>query len=130
MASRPLSPHLSVYRFAYTMALSILHRITGVVLASGLLVLVAWLLAVGNGPQAYAAFTAFAGHGLVQVVLGGWLIAFLYHLANGIRHLFWDTGRGFAKADARRSARMVIAFVLVAGALLVYAFFCPAGGAR
>ena len=130
MASRPLSPHLSVYRFAYTMALSILHRITGVALASGLLVLVAWLIALGNGAQAYAAFTAFVGHGLIQVVLGGWLIAFLYHLANGIRHLVWDTGRGFAKADARRSARLVIAFVAVAGVLLLYVFFCPAGGAR
>lgn len=130
MAPRPLSPHLSVYRFAYTMALSILHRITGVALASGLLVLVAWLLALGGGPQAYAAFTGFMGHGLIQVVLGAWLLAFLYHLANGIRHLFWDTGRGFAKTAARRSARMVIAFVVVAGALLVYVFFWPAGGVQ
>jgi succinate dehydrogenase/fumarate reductase cytochrome b subunit len=51
-------------------------------------------------------------------------------LANGIRHLFWDTGRGFAKSAARRSARMVIAFVVVAGALLVYVFFCPVGGVQ
>lgn len=129
MPQRPLSPHLSIYRFAYTMALSILHRITGVALATGLVLLVAWLVAVGSGPQAYAGFTAFAGHGLVQVALAGWLLAFLYHLANGIRHLFWDTGRGFAKSQARRSARLVIAFVVVAGALLLWTFFLGTGGA-
>lgn len=129
MPQRPLSPHLSIYRFAYTMALSILHRITGVALAAGLVLLVAWLVALGNGPQAYASFTAFAGHGLVQVALAGWLLAFLYHLANGIRHLVWDTGRGFAKPQARRSARLVVAFVVVAGALLLWTFFFGTGSA-
>ncbi len=127
MAARPLSPHLSVYRFAYTMALSILHRITGVALAAGLIVLVCWLMAIAGGEAAYARFTAVMGQGLLQVVLAGWLLAFLYHFANGIRHLFWDAGYGFEKAQARRSAAIVVAFAVVAGGVLLYLFFCPEG---
>ena len=127
MAARPLSPHLSVYRFAYTMALSILHRITGVALAAGLLVLVCWLMAIAGGEAAYGRFTDFMGQGVLQVVLAAWLLAFLYHFANGIRHLFWDAGYGFEKAQARRSAAIVVAFAAVAGAVLLYLFFCPEG---
>jgi succinate dehydrogenase / fumarate reductase cytochrome b subunit len=67
------------------------------------------------------------GQGLLQVVLAGWLLAFLYHFANGIRHLFWDAGYGFEKAQARRSAAIVVAFAVVAGGVLLYLFFCPEG---
>jgi len=118
---------LSVYRFAYTMALSILHRITGVALAAGLLVLVCWLMAIAGGEAAYARFTDVMGQGLLQVVLAAWLLAFLYHFANGIRHLFWDAGYGFEKAQARRSAAIVVTFAVVAGAVLLYLFFGPEG---
>ena len=113
MAARPLSPHLTVYRFAYTMALSILHRITGVALAAGLVLLVCWLQALASGPAAYAQFTAVAGRGLAQVVLAAWLVAFVYHFANGIRHLCWDAGYGLNKVQARRSALWVVLFVVV-----------------
>jgi succinate dehydrogenase / fumarate reductase, cytochrome b subunit len=123
MADRPLSPHLGIYRFAYTMALSILHRATGIALSLGLVLLVAWLLAAASGPDSYAAFVGFAGHGVVQVSLAGWTVAFLYHLANGIRHLAWDAGFGFEKPQARRSALLVVVGVVLLAALLLPLLF-------
>ena len=123
MRQRPLSPHLDVYRFAYTMATSILHRITGVVLSAGLLVLVWWLLAAAGDSEGYASVAAALGSGPMQVLLAGWVIAFVYHLCNGIRHLIWDLGYGLEKAEARRSARwVVIATVLISLALLYAGF--------
>ena len=127
MAARPLSPHLGVYRFAYTMSLSILHRATGIALSVGLIVLAAWLMAVAEGEAAYARVTAFVGLGVLKVVLALWLLSFVHHLANGVRHLFWDVGMGFEKAQARRSAALVVAFDVVATVLLLYVFFCPQG---
>jgi succinate dehydrogenase / fumarate reductase, cytochrome b subunit len=123
MARRPLSPHLTIYRFAYTMSLSILHRITGIGLAAGLVVLALWLTAVAQGEDAYQRFTDGRAAPLLRVLLGLWLVAFLYHFANGIRHLAWDAGFGLERAQARRSARVVIVAVSVAAALLLWAFF-------
>jgi succinate dehydrogenase / fumarate reductase, cytochrome b subunit len=129
MTYRPLSPHLGVYRFGYTMTLSILHRITGVVLSVGLIVLAIWLMAAASGPASYARVSTFLGHGIVQVLLGGWLLAFVYHFANGIRHLCWDAGWGFEKPQARRSALIVVVAVAVVATTLLYLFFCPVGTA-
>ena len=130
MPARPLSPHLSVYRFAYTMALSITHRITGVALSLGLLVLAAWLLSAAAGPDSYAAAVAVLSHWVFRVLLVGWLAAFLYHFANGVRHLLWDAGVGLEKAQARRSATVVVIAVVLALAVCLYALFgSPAGGA-
>jgi succinate dehydrogenase / fumarate reductase cytochrome b subunit len=123
MIQRPLSPHLGVYRFGYTMTLSILHRITGVVLSVGLLVLAVWLMAAATGAESYARVTAFLGHGILQLLLAGWLVAFVYHFANGIRHLCWDAGWGFEKAQARRSALIVVVAVVLVATLLLYLFF-------
>ena len=123
MANRPLSPHLTIYRFAYTMALSILHRITGLALSAGLVVLVLWLLALARGPQAYERFARFAGSWVFSVLLGLWLVAFVYHFSNGIRHLFWDAGKGLERAQARRSAWIVVVAVAVVSALLLFALF-------
>jgi succinate dehydrogenase / fumarate reductase cytochrome b subunit len=123
MASRPLSPHVFIYRFAYTMALSILHRATGLLLSAGLLLLVAWLAALAAGPGAYDTFAAFAASWPVRVALALLLVAFCYHFANGIRHLVWDTGRGLERRQARLSARIVIISVVLVSALLLYVFF-------
>jgi succinate dehydrogenase / fumarate reductase cytochrome b subunit len=123
MPRRPLSPHLFIYRFAYTMALSILHRLTGVALAVGLIVLVLWLLAISCGAETYRHFVAIAGGGFFRVLLAAWLVSFVYHFANGIRHLNWDAGRGLEKTQARRSARLVVVLVALAALLLIYAFF-------
>lgn len=127
MRQRPLSPHLDVYRFAYTMATSILHRITGVVLSAGLLVLVWWLLAAAGDAEGYASVAAWLGSGLLQLLLAGWLVAFVYHLCNGIRHLAWDLGYGLEKAEARRSARWVVIATVLLSAALLYAGFVLRG---
>lgn len=123
MASRPLSPHLSIYRLGYTMTLSILHRITGVALTFGLFVLCAWLVALAWGEPAYAWMTTGAAGVLLRVALALWLVAFLYHLANGLRHLLWDLGVGLERHQARRSAWVVIACVVLASTFLLFAFF-------
>ena len=92
---RPLSPHLQIYRWQLTSVLSILHRITGVGLALGTILLVWWLGAAADGPESYAKMQAFLGSWPGRVLLFGWSVALFYHLANGLRHLWWDTGRGF-----------------------------------
>ena len=92
---RPLSPHLQIYRWQITMALSILHRVTGVALALGTLLLVWWLLAAAAGPGPYATVQAVIGSWLGRLLLLAWSFALFYHLCNGIRHLAWDAGLGF-----------------------------------
>ena len=110
---RPLSPHLSVYRWPVTMVSSILHRATGIAMAAGFVLLVFWLADTANGPDAYAALAAAMGSVLGRILLVGWSWAFFYHLANGIRHLVWDTGRGLEKGQATASAWLVIAASVV-----------------
>lgn len=123
MRPRPLSPHLGIYRFMYTMATSIAHRISGVVLSIGLVVLVGWLAAAASGAEAYAAAIALVPAALLKLLLAAWLLAFCYHLCNGIRHLNWDLGRGLEKPEARRSAMVVVAVTAVLAAAFVYAAF-------
>ena len=91
---RPLSPHLQVYRWQLTSVLSILHRISGIALAAGTILLVWWLLAAAEGPAAYTRAQAFLGSWPGRVLLFSWSLALYYHLCNGLRHLWWDTGRG------------------------------------
>ena len=110
---RPLSPHLSIYRWPITMATSILHRATGVGLAAGFIVLVGWLFDAASGPDVYAKFIAAMDTALGRLLLIGWSYAFFYHLSNGIRHLVWDTGRGLEKGQATRSAWVVIVISIV-----------------
>ena len=93
-AERPLSPHLQVYRWQLTSVLSILHRATGVALSLGTILLVCWLVAAAEGPEAYLGMQNFVGSWLGLLLLFGWSVALFYHLCNGIRHLWWDTGRG------------------------------------
>jgi len=114
---RPLSPHLSIYRWPITMTLSILHRITGVAMSLGLLVLTYWLVALAAGGPVYAKAYALLTSVPARVLLIGWCFAFFLHLGNGIRHLVWDTGRGFEKSHANASAWFVLLFAVVATAL-------------
>lgn len=123
MAARPLSPHLFIYRFGYTMALSILHRMTGLFLSVGIVLLAGWLAALAWSETTYLRFTSGNAATLLRIGLALWLVAFLYHLANGVRHLFWDAGLGLERAQARRSAKIVIAAVSVVAIALLYAFF-------
>jgi succinate dehydrogenase / fumarate reductase, cytochrome b subunit len=120
---RPLSPHLFIYRFGYTMSLSILHRFTGLALSAGFVVLGGWLAALSLGESAYQRLTSGTTGLLLRVALALWLVAFLYHLANGVRHLFWDAGLGLERVQARRSAVIVLVSVAVAALALLYAFW-------
>ena len=106
---RPLSPHLSVYRWPITMTLSILHRGTGIAMSVGLVVFAAWLVAAATGAGEYAQLTALLSTLVGRLFLIGWSFAFFYHLANGVRHLVWDTGRGLEKHQANASAWFVLA---------------------
>lgn len=89
---RPLSPHLQVYRPQLTSVLSIVHRLTGIVLSLGGILVAAWLLALAAGPEPYAAINAWLAAPLPLVLLVAWSAALFYHLLNGIRHLCWDAG--------------------------------------
>jgi succinate dehydrogenase / fumarate reductase, cytochrome b subunit len=108
MPSRPLSPHLSVYKFKYTLTTSILNRITGVVLSLGFLVLCRWLLSVAGGAPAQARAQRLLSLPLMKLFYLALLFAFCYHLCAGIRHLVWDTGRGLERAQSQRSAWVVV----------------------
>jgi succinate dehydrogenase / fumarate reductase cytochrome b subunit len=107
--ARPLSPHLQVYRMSLTMALSIIHRITGAALYFGTLLLAGWVFSVAMGPEAYRIANEIAASIPGRVVLFGFSWALVHHTLGGIRHLVWDTGRGLKVASAQNSARLVVA---------------------
>jgi len=129
MTERPLSPHLSVYRMSrYTLLTSILNRATGLVLTVGLILLVYWLVAVASGPAAYREAHTVLSMGVLRAVYVILLATFSYHLIAGIRHLIWDTGHGLERAQAKRSAALV-----VIGAILIFvglAWWALHAGAR
>ena len=106
---RPLSPHLQVYRPQITSTLSILHRLTGIALAAGTLLLTWWLAALASGPEAFAAAQDFIGSLIGRLMLFGWSFALFYHLCNGIRHLAWDAGYGYEINTATRTGWLVVA---------------------
>jgi len=105
---RPLSPHLQVYRPQMTSMLSILHRGSGVFLALGAPLLVYWLMKLAAGPTEYIALQECFSHWFVQLCLFGWTFAMFYHLCNGIRHLFWDIGKGFDLENLHKSGYAVL----------------------
>ena len=107
-AGRPLSPHLSIYRWPISMTLSILHRVTGVALSAGLIVLTIWLLALSSGATAYGQVAALLQSFPGRLILAGFSFAFFFHLCNGVRHLMWDIGKGFEMRQVTASAWAVV----------------------
>ena len=107
---RPLSPHLTIYRPQLTSMMSITHRLSGVALASGSIFLVWWLVALAYGGDYYQMVQGIAEHVLGRLVLLGFYIAVSYHMANGIRHLFWDFGIGLSLDGVYRGGYIVIVF--------------------
>jgi succinate dehydrogenase / fumarate reductase cytochrome b subunit len=106
---RPLSPHMQVYdMMQLTSAMSISHRITGVIWGAGVLLLVWWLVAAAAGPAAFAQVQWFMSSWLGLLILFGLTAAAWYHTLNGIRHLAWDAGYGFDIPTTYRSGRMVL----------------------
>ena len=123
--SRPMSPHLTIWRWGPHMLVSILHRMTGAALAvAGLAVLTWWLMAIAAGGDAYADFTKAATHPLGLVVLVGLTWAFFQHLLSGIRHLVMDTGAGFELETNKRFAVLT----LVGSLVLTLAIWVPVLG--
>ncbi len=106
--ARPLSPHLQIYNPQITSVLSILHRMLGVALAVGAVLLVYWLSAAAYGPDAFARAQALLGSWFGRLVLFGLTFSLFYHLGNGIRHLFWDAGFGFELPVLRVSGIVVV----------------------
>jgi succinate dehydrogenase / fumarate reductase, cytochrome b subunit len=117
---RPLSPHLQVYRWQMGNTLSILHRATGVALALGLVALCCWLVALAGGEETYGAAMHVFSSPVGLLFLLGWTFSFLFHLLNGVRHLFWDAGYGFERAQRQASGWIAVvgAVVLTAGVCL------------
>lgn len=127
--ARPLSPHLSIWRWHLTMLGSILHRATGVALYVGALIVAVGAVCLAMGPESYAAFAGVMGSILGELVLFGLTLSLFYHLANGVRHLVWDAGAGLSPRTATLTFVLVMTFTLVAS-LAVWALAFATGGAR
>ncbi|MFM9890298.1 MAG: succinate dehydrogenase, cytochrome b556 subunit [Rickettsiales bacterium] len=110
--NRPLSPHLGIYRWQITNTLSILHRLTGFGLALGLIPLTLWLWGAAYDPALFTQLQQAFACPLGLLFLGGWMLAFYYHLGNGLRHLNWDIGYGFTLPEVTSSGILVIVFAL------------------
>lgn len=128
--ARPLSPHLQIYKPMLTMMMSIAHRITGAALYVGTLLLVWWLIAAASGPSTYAKVQWFMDTLIGKLILFGYTWALIHHMLGGIRHLIWDTGRGFGPAE--REWLTVATLVGSVGlTLLLWIFgYLMTGGAR
>jgi succinate dehydrogenase / fumarate reductase cytochrome b subunit len=113
VVQRPLSPHLQIYRPQITSAMSIFHRITGVALSVGTLVLVWWLAAAATSDAAYATASWFIGSWLGLLLMFGWTASLWYHFCAGIRHLFWDAGLGFELPQVHASGRAALIATVV-----------------
>ncbi len=94
-AARPLSPHLQIYRWSWTMAMSVAHRATGAALYGGTLLVALWLIAAASGPGAYDTAQVIAGSVLGRLVLFGYTFVLLHHMVGGLRHFIWDMGHGY-----------------------------------
>ena len=105
---RPLSPHLQIYRLTLTMAMSIAHRVTGVALYFGTLLLVWWLVTAASSARQYDIVNGFFSSWIGRVVLFGYTFALMHHLVGGIRHLIWDTGHGLGPVEREFFARATI----------------------
>ena len=111
--TRPLSPHLQVYRPQMTSMMSILHRAAGVVLTTGTLIMAAWLVSLALGKEAYDVVVMVIGHPLGQFVLFGYSVALIYHALNGVRHLGWDLGFGLTIPQVYKNGQIVLFLTVV-----------------
>jgi succinate dehydrogenase cytochrome b subunit len=108
LVQRPLSPHLQIYKPQISSALSIFHRITGIALSAGALLLVCWLVAAAQGEAAYDALSWFLRSWLGVLLLFGWTVALWYHFCSGLRHLAWDAGYGFELPTMHLTGKLVL----------------------
>ena len=113
MNERPLSPHLQIYKVELPMMLSGLHRITGIALSVGTLLLVAWIESAVYSAEAFATLSRFLGSFIGQLVLFGWTFSLIYHSVSGVRHLIWDTGGLLEIKQIHASGKIVLAVTIV-----------------
>ena len=118
---RPLSPHLQVYRPQITSTLSIMHRMAGVALAVGTLLFVWWLAAAASSDAAFALVAGLMGSVVGWVLIADWTLALWYHFCNGLRHLWWDAGRGFEFSEVHATGKLVVGASLVLTVLTLVA---------
>ena len=117
---RPLSPHLQIYKMSINMSMSIWHRITGAALYFGTLLLAWWLIAAATGPKYFGYVTDVMGSIPGRVVLLGYTWALIHHMLGGVRHLIWDTGRGFDIPSIKRMSGLTLVLSLLV-TLLIWA---------
>ena len=106
--NRPLSPHLDIYQYQITWTVSIMHRITGVAMTLGLILIVAWLVAAAFSPELFSLIDGVLRSWIGMIIIFGALWAFWFHFLNGIRHLFWDLGYGFNLSTVWRAGWVVV----------------------
>ncbi len=118
LGARPLSPFLNIFRWPITMATSIVHRMTGVALAGGTIIVAWWLVAAASGPETYDTFSDLITTPWGQIVLFGFVWSLAYHTVNGVRHLAWDLGYGFEvrTADITGITVFTLSFLLAVAA--------------
>ena len=130
MNERPLSPHLQIYKLELPMLLSGLHRITGIALSVGSILLVAWISSAVYSAEAFASMNRFLGGYIGQFVLFGWTFSLIYHSVSGVRHLIWDTGRLLEVRQIYSSSKIVLTIAIVLTLLAwILAGGFPGGGA-
>jgi len=108
VAPRPLSPHLQIYRWTWTMAMSVVHRVTGIGLYGGIALFAIWLVALAAGPGAFDAVQWFFGSPIGILVLFGYTWVLLHHMLGGVRHLVWDFGHGMEPGTRIAMARFTL----------------------
>lgn len=117
-SNRPLSPHLQVYQLPLTGLISITHRMTGVALIVGLFLICLMVVAATQGAESYALLQSYLQNPLIKLVFWSAIYALCFHICHGVRHLIWDAGNGFAKADLHRYALIEL------GASLLLTLLC------
>lgn len=123
--AQPLSPHLQIYRWTWTMAMSVFHRITGTALYGGTFLVAVWLVALASGPRAYDAVAWFFGSWIGRLILFAYTWVLMHHMLGGLRHFIWDAGYGFDRdrrlglARATLIGSVVLTLVIWALALLL-----------
>ncbi|WP_425410732.1 succinate dehydrogenase, cytochrome b556 subunit [Hyphococcus sp.] len=126
---RPVSPHLQIWRFTVTMAASITHRGTGMVLYGGSILIAVWLYALAFSPALYESAAGFVRSPLGFIIVAGYVWAMSFHLMNGLRHLYWDYGRGFAVKTAIMTAWLVYIASAILAAIVLWFGYSAMGGA-
>jgi succinate dehydrogenase / fumarate reductase cytochrome b subunit len=127
---RPMSPHMQVWRWHVTMFGSIAHRATGMALYVGVLILAGWVVSLAMGADSFNAYGALLASPIGLLILFGLTVSFLYHLANGVRHLFWDAGKGFTPKTADTTGWAAIVFGVVAAVLIWIIAFLKMGAVQ